>query len=80
VLFQGPIDGVRPVLLAGILAAGRNAVEPDEPAVAMAEQGCNCKKKTFFRDLDAKEPRPPLLVLVISCGVLVLSCKIHNKS
>jgi hypothetical protein len=80
VLFQGPIDGVRPVLLARIIATGGNTVEPDEPAVAMAEQGCNCKKKTFFRDLDAKEPRSPLLVLVISCGVLVLSCKIHNKS
>jgi hypothetical protein len=75
----GPVEGALLALLAGMHAAGGNAVKADGPAVAMAEQGCNRKKKTFFRDLDAKEPRPPL-VLVISCGVLVLSCKIHNKS
>jgi hypothetical protein len=77
----GRVDGALLALLAGMHAAGGNAVEADGPAVAMAEQGCNRKKKTFFRDLDAKVPRPPPpLVLVISCGVLVLSCKIHNKS
>jgi hypothetical protein len=66
-------------LLAGVLAAGENVVEPDEPAVAMAEQGCHCKKKTLFRDLDAKEPRTPPKCLLFHV-MFVLSCKIHNKS
>jgi hypothetical protein len=32
--FRGPVDGVRPPPLAGVLAAGGNTVVPDVPAVA----------------------------------------------
>jgi hypothetical protein len=32
-----------PTLLAGMLAAGENAIEADRPAVAMAGQGLFCK-------------------------------------
>jgi hypothetical protein len=69
----GPVDGALLALLAGMHAAGGNAVEADGPAVAMAEQGCNHKKKTFFRDLDAKEPRPrPSACYFMWCARAVL--------
>jgi hypothetical protein len=73
VLFRGPIDGVRPALLAGILAAGGNAVEPDVPAVAMAEQGHVCKKKTLFQGPGRKSAETPLDVCYFmwcACAVL----------
>jgi hypothetical protein len=43
VLFRGPVGDVRPALLAGVLAAGGNAVVPDVPAVARAGQGPFCE-------------------------------------
>jgi hypothetical protein len=38
-----PVDGVLPVLLTGMLAAGENTVEADRPDIAMAGQGLFCK-------------------------------------